>query len=714
MNETSDTSEAKLHFLDYWRVIRIRSTITLLAFLLVMVTTSVYVYFAPRVYIARATIQVKPDDARVHIFSDEPMQGTNNDPSFAPTQFAILKTTEILYPVIDRLKLQEKWGSNGQPLLREWTLKRLKNVMTISDVRGTQLLEIAVRSIDSQQAADIANMVAVVYRERRMADQDESVNRGLGQLKEEVDKQRDKVQSASLLMGQIREEEGVIDLNPESMETSDIPENRQVLGDETQVEEAKVKVEQLKTQLAQIQKLKPEELLVALHTLDIDDPTVTKVLPLYQDAVAEEARLLNSGLGENHPRVRALRAQKAVYSAQLEEQLRALRDALARKATLSENTLAALKNQLGESRTNFQGVKSKSATYTEAKNKYINAKEVLKASETRYYTARMQQNISIEPAKIWQPAEAPYTPSEPKVWLYLAVGAVIGLTLGIGLAFFLEYLDTSVKSLDDVERLLGLPVLAVIPQKIPILHQFDGDAPDAEAYRILRTNIEFNRKNPDANTITIVSGGPGEGKSTTLCNLAFTCAKGGYKSLIVDADLRRPTQHQFFGVDNSMGLTDYLTSNMDFEEIIRPTEVENLSLITSGVLPRDAVGILNSQRMSDLIARVKLTYDLVFFDSPPILGVSDGSVLASEVDLILMVVQHRRFPRAMLQRVKQAVANVSGNLLGVVLNNVNVKHDQYYQYYTNYQDYYNTPTPRSGRETVKTAAAPHAPSHDEY
>ena len=706
----NESNEAKLHFLDYWRVIRVRWTIVMLAFLLVMLTTSIYVYFAPRLYVARVTMEVKPDSARVHIFSDEPMQGTS-DSSFAPTQFAILKTTEILYPVIDRLKLQEKWGSNGTPLLREWTLAKLKEIMTVTDVRATDLLEIGVKSTDPNEAAQIANMVALVYQERRRADQDESVSRGLGQLKDEVDKQREKVQDSSLLMGQIREQEGVIDLNPESMETSNIPENQQVLGDEAQVQDAKVKVEELKTQLAQIQKLKPEELLVALHTLDIDDPTVTKVLPLYQDAVAEEASLLNSGLGENHPRVKSLRAQKAVYSEQLNEQLLALRDAIARKVTLNENTLDALKGQLGESRSNFQGVKTKSASYTEAKNRYINAKKVLEASETRYYTARMQQNISIEPAKIWQPAEAPYTPSEPKVWLYLLVAAGVGLVSGVGLAFFLEYLDTSVKSLDDVEKLLAVPVLAVIPRNVQILHHCAGDAPDAEAYRILRTNIEFNRKNPDANTFTIVSGGPGEGKSTTLCNLAYTCAKGGYNVLIVDADLRRPTQDKFFGVDNSAGLTDYLTSHIDFEEIVQPTAIENLSLIPSGILPDDAVGILNSQRMSDLIARAKLAYDLVFFDSPPILGVSDGSVLASEVDLIIMVVQHRRFPRTMLLRVKDAVANVGGNLLGVVLNNVNVEHDQYYQYYTSYKDYYNTPR---RKEPLQQPATPHSNSHEEY
>src|SRR5207244_558325 len=134
------------------------------------------------------------------------------------------------------------------------------------------------------------------------------------------------------------------------------------------------------------------------------------------------------------------------------------------------------------------------------------------------------------------------------------------------------------------------------------------------------------------------------------------------------------------------------------------------------ILPSDAVGILNSQRMSDLIANVKRRYDLVFFDSPPILGVSDGSVLASEVDIAIMVVEHRRFPRSMLQRVKQAVLNVGGNLLGVVLNKVDTKHDQGYAYYTSYYDYYSPQQAQKKRkvEPLKVPASRNRPNHPEF
>jgi len=253
-----------------------------------------------------------------------------------------------------------------------------------------------------------------------------------------------------------------------------------------------------------------------------------------------------------------------------------------------------------------------------------------------------------------------------------------------------------------VENFLQVPVLAVVPKNISLLLQHPEAAADAEAYRILRTNLEFNRPSPSANTVTFVSGGAGEGKSTTLNNLAFTFAQGGYNTLVVDADLRRPSQHRMFGLDGDHGLTDFLTTDVDVDDLIQATGVPNLFFLASGKLPFDAVGVLNSQRMMDLIAQVKNRFDIVFFDSPPILGVSDASVLVRALDLTMIIVQHRRFPRAMLQRVKQSVLNVGGNILGVVLNNVDVRHDQYYEYYTNYYNYYYNP--RSAPEEVNGAA----------
>jgi len=252
-----------------------------------------------------------------------------------------------------------------------------------------------------------------------------------------------------------------------------------------------------------------------------------------------------------------------------------------------------------------------------------------------------------------------------------------------------------------VERYLNVPVLAVVPQDVGLLHESAGNTPDAEAYRILRTNVEFNRKSSDDNSITVVSGGAGEGKSTTLMNLAYVCAQGGYTTLIIDADLRRPRLHTYFGVENKQGLANYLTTDATLEDVVSKVNTENLFFMSSGNTPTDAASILNSRRMTDMIEEVKSRFDLVLIDSPPILGVSDASIISSEVDHTIIVIQHRKLPRKLLQRVKQAVENVGGNIIGVVLNNVDVRSDTEYQYYTSYYTYYSP----SAMKKAEAAAA---------
>ncbi len=696
---SAEANEIRLHFLDYWRVIRVRLGIVILAFLLVVLTTAVTTYFTPKQYRSTVTMEVQPDTANVKIF-DPTMTEYGGDPRFAPTQFQILQRTEILYPVVDSLNLQERWAQGNTPLTRQQAFAKLRSMMSLQEVRNTNLIEISIMSESPEEAAEIANAIADVYARKRIEELEQRIGRAMAELDNELKKQQEKVDEARETMLRIAREKGITDVAPEMANEYALPVTQLLVSQEQEIDQQRRAVAAMRTKLEQISKLEGDALLRALTTLEIQDPTVQQILPQYQATLAREAELLNSGLGINHPSIKALRAQKAVFAEQLEGQIESIRSSLAINLEIAEATLAELEKKLTARRAEQQDARSQGGEYIEAKNNFAQARRILETAEMRYQTQLMELGMPRTPAKIWQPAEPNPYPAKPKVAVNMALGVLVGLIVGIGLAFFIEYLDTSVKTLNDVETYLETPVLAVIPQGVTLLHQEPTDTPDAEAYRILRTNIEFNRKSADANSITIVSGGPGEGKSTTLANLAFTCAQGGYNVLIVDADLRRPVQHHLFNIDNSVGLTNYLTTDMSIDDVIVPTGIDNLFLMPSGILPSDAVGILNSQRMSDMIAELKERYDIVLFDSPPILGVSDASVLSSEVDLTIIVVQHRRFPRAMLQRVKSAVENVGGTVLGVVLNNVDTKHDQGYEYYTSYYKYYYSgPSQRDERKS---------------
>lgn len=680
--ESPDSGEIRLHFLDYWRVIRVRLPLILLVLLLVVITAGVVTYFMPKQYASMVTMQIRQNSKALEVFDRSAMQGS--DPRFLSTQFQILQRKEVLYPVIEALGLERKWGVPS----REIAYFRLSGMIRVQEIRNTELIQIVVYSTDNKEAMEIANRVAEEYQKRRLSEEHEFLNKSLSQLQQEVDKQRATVEQLQDVMTKIRQSTGIPDLNPDTADGGNQPENAVLLQEEQQVSQEGLRVAALRAKYDQVSRMTDDQIMRSLTTLEIEDPSITQLLPQYQEAASEEARMLNAGLGPNHPNVKALRAKKEVMGRQLAEQTIVLRKTLETNLAIAEQGLSNLREKLETTQKNQQDTKTKSAGYYEAKNNWLQARKVLEAAETRLSTEKIDRNIPQSPATIWEAAEVSTAPVKPNVVLNMVLGVVVGLIFGVGLAFFIEYLDTSVKTMEDVESFLKVPVLAVIPKGISLLVNEAKDNADAEAYRILRTNIEFNRKNPDANTITLISGGAGEGKSTTMSNLACIFASGGYSTLIVDADLRRPSQHRIFGMENEVGLTDFLTTDVHLEEVVNQTKIDNLFLMTSGRLPADAVGILNSQRMVDLIEEVKHRFDIVFFDSPPILGVSDASVLSSAVDLTIIVVQHRRFPRAMLQRVKQAINNVGGNILGVVLNNVDVRHDQHYQYYTSYYNYY--------------------------
>jgi capsular exopolysaccharide synthesis family protein len=333
---------------------------------------------------------------------------------------------------------------------------------------------------------------------------------------------------------------------------------------------------------------------------------------------------------------------------------------------------------------------AKNQPYYDQKRQIENMQELHKLLYSKIEAEKLDLEIpKTSMVTITDYAEPGKTPVKPNKTVNIALGLVFGIIMGVGLAFFIEYLDTSVKTIDDVERTFAAPVLGVIPQNIGYLIEEGNESKHAEAYRVLRTNLLFSRRDEKLNTIVIVSAGAGEGKSTTTINLSTVFAQSGNRVLIVDSDLRRPTLHKLFKVANNLGLTNYLLKQNTLAEIVQTTGVPNLDFMASGKLPSSALGILGSAQMKEMIAELKQRYDFIFFDSPPILGVSDASILASEVDLVMQVIQYRRYPQPMTLRAKQMIEKVGGNFVGLILNNINMSQDEGYYYYSGYyHDYY--------------------------
>ena len=688
MNPSSpEQNETTLHAVDYWQVIKNRYGIILLTLLLVFMTAAVITYVMPKKFESSATIEVKPKSMGESPFEGSNMQSygtTPMTPQFFGTEFEKIKSSNSLAKVVENLELVTKWGVD-----KETAIMTLKGIVNTQNIRGTDLISITVRHADKEDARNITAEVARAYKTYRTEIEGRDADRGLYELNKAVRDQEDKVEERRKVLATIVRTKGIIYKGQDSFYgQSGVDEDqgaRTALQTFNELEQEKM---QLESQINSLLRYGSDQLMVYAAGLNLPDNVIKNLLPQYNEAKRALESLKISGLGDRHPTVMAAAEQIAAMKKQLDEGVVNLRATLQAQLEMATDRLQKVEVKKDDSREEAIKRGLDAQDYVDAKRDFETDQQLLQAMRLRQIGKTITDKMVDESIVVHEEPQISQNPVSPNVTLNLVLGAVVGMIFGVGIAFFLEYLDTSVKSLEDVERYLQVPVLAVIPKDVGILHKQSGMSPDAEAYRILRTNIEFNRKNPEDNAITVVSGGAGEGKSTTLVNLAYICAQGGYTTLMIDADLRRPRLHTFFDINNSVGLTNYLTTELMLEDVILQTPVDNLYFMPSGILPADAAGILNSRRMSELIQDVKQRFDLVLVDSPPILGVSDASVLASEVDLTMIVVQHRKLPRNMLLRVKQAVENVGGNVIGVVLNNVDVRSDSQYQYYTSYYTYY--------------------------
>jgi succinoglycan biosynthesis transport protein ExoP len=696
-------NELQQQALDSWQVIRNRFGLIILSFLLVFATAAIITYIMPRKFRGRVEMKIERMQNKVQVFQRSTEEFMAPSDVVIKNEFESITKPETLYPVIEKLDLQKRWALPN----RQLTLSKLKsNLDTQSSVRSDFVI-IEFFDPDPALAAEVANAVYQSYMTRRVEVESKQKQDALAMLGKQISEQEQLRDQARLKAQEARKKGNIVGEWFSSGTNSTAPganlrttEDSMVMTREQALLQADLEVQALRAEIGELSKLEGDELVSRASGLKLENTNVTSMMAELNKLQVTREGLVNAGRGRKHPEVLGVDSQ-IVLSKQL------ILDAVkAHLAALQTRLDFAMKRYTSLQESN-EGAKQEMFDQQSAQNDYKTAvddvayiENLLLQLKSSYFETKAGLELVKSPATLYAKAEPEGRPAKPNVALNLALGGLLGLMFGVGLAFFLEYMDTSVKSLDDVERFLGVPVLAVIPRDVAVLHRASGFNPDAEAYRILRTNIEFNRRNPDANCITVTSGGAGEGKSTTLCNLAFVCAQGGYSVLLIDADLRRPRMHTLFDVSNAVGLTNYLTSNVQLEEVVVRTPVENLYFLPSGMLPADSAGVLNSQRMSDLIADAKSRFDLVLIDSPPILGVSDASVLSNEADLTLIVVQHRKLPRHMLMRVKQTVENVGGTVLGVVLNNVDLRSDSQYQYYTSYYTYYspsNTAAPAGGK-----------------
>lgn len=698
-------SEVSLHFLDYWRVIRNRAAIIITVVLLTFMTGYVVtVYVMQKVYASTALMRVYKQRSDINVFDNR--TESPYDPVFETGEISTIESRKILEPVVEKLDLQKKWSTRmgGATLPMDKMITLLQHrVEVTTPQRQTDILQIKVLSDLPEEAADIANGIMDVYIAQRHDEEKAKQNRGLDSFNAEIDKQTEVVVAARAEVEQFRRD-NKLDVIGSTNETEGQMIEKEWDRLSSMLEDARADYNAGQVRYDKLSKLPSNEFLDALRALNVEDANVTSLFAKKYQAESDIEQMLKSGLDAQHPRIVAREAELAKYNEQIEANAQGKKKALEINVQVTKNRVDQLEKEVADV---TEKVRQQKTTvfykYHELVNERDRQQAMLDQLNVRKKQIAAETKITDEPVIPISHGEISLEPYSPDLKINLTASGIVGLVLGIVMAFFIEYLDTSVKTMDDVEKLLDIPVLTVIPDGVGPLIREGPDSPHAEGYRILRAKIDLTPKSGSGNSLTIVSGGPGEGKSTTLFNLAYVCAQSGQSVLLVDADVRRPTVHTILGIENEAGLAEALRGIGEAHQYIRACSVPNLHVITAGDMPASEMGSFSGVKLREILSDLKLRYDIVLLDAPPVLGISDGAVLAHEVDNTLLVIQHRRYPRDISMRAKRAVEEVKGNLLGVVLNAVAVKSDEAYYYYSSYGNYYYN---RNGEKKPRSGVTP--------
>jgi capsular exopolysaccharide synthesis family protein len=608
-------------------------------------------------------------------------------------------------------------------------VQSLRHSTNVSTVREADVLKIAVISADSAEAVFLANRISNVYHNLDLAGGQGEMHFVLTFLDSQITKYEKRLEVVENQLEKFQSEYQIYSLDGAvGLLLKDLTNYEGVYHTNVaELEVAQERVKYLKSQLSD-----SEQALMAEIT-NTNNPMIVALRGKIADLEAQKVQqMVDEGWNEESLQSRDFNRRIA----EMKNKLTSITESLILSGWSEEDPFAASQeifNKIVEQEVEVHAAKSRANQYQKLVDQmsdrlislpahtlqYARLERELKLNENLYITMKQKYEESrITEAgqrgkvDILDPALVALR-IKPNKKLNLFLGIILGLGLGLGYAFIKELLDSTVKAVEQLER-KGLTVLGIIPdmhrhsdrervgmkRKVPskggsdfqrrLITYEDPKSPISESYRTLRTNITYSSADKKIRSLLISSPQPGEGKSTTVANLAIAFAQLRKNTLLIDADLRKPVQHNVFQQPRGPGLAEYLIGEIeDFASITHSTKVENLSIVTAGALPPNPSELLGSNRMSELVDQLEHEWDIVLFDSPPIVAVTDSSMISAEIDALVMVVKAGQTDLAAVDRALDTISNVKSPLVGAILNGANPetlagKYSYYYSYYQNY------------------------------
>ena len=720
---------------DYSRIIRKRRNIVIVALILCTVSSYLFALFASPEPRYRATSAVKVErvtDLTTLLYGRVSWTLWNN----VTTQAVVITSFPIIERTAKKMGLIPETVSSAEVRNTERYLRvvtSLKSQVETEREGETNIINITAIAATPKEAALIANTVAEIYHQANV----EERNKKVRETREFIEKQLEVVESRLQEAEQnLRTFEETTNLVAMDAQTTTILSRLSSLETETaQVQHKRGVVQRMLKSLQEIRQ--GGHFGAKAFYIEDPPPELAKLIAKLRDLSLRRKVLLNDYTRE-HPKVEETNAELRDVLSEMGNELRSM------ETTLNER-LRDLEIRLAAVRAQTKSIPESSLILARLRREVDVNADLLTQLKSKYQEVMIQESGLIEEVKIIKPALAPGQPvNMPNTLMNTVTGAVIGLVIGLVLALIVETMDTSLGTIEDVEEILGVPVLGVIPSveefstrekgqdgiKLkgrPLVTHFAPRSPVSEAYRSLRTNLQFIWKEREAKAFLVTSSSLQEGKTYNVVNLSLSLAQAGEKVLLIDADLRRPSVHNIFGLARQPGLTDYIvgisglkhpgesesdlemeilpefqTSNgswigvtntiidvmlgeFEMDEILKTPGLDNLHIISAGQSLLNPAEILRSPKFKEFLHEVREQYDVIVVDAPPVLPVADAFEVAPEVDGVILVYEVGRIGRGILHRAKVQLENVNSNVLGVILNNVkpDVAPD-FYRYRTDY------------------------------
>lgn len=707
---------------DYWRIVRARRGSILWTVAAAIVAAVVLNYVQVPTYRAATTVRIDREETSIAEFTDgQPRLPEQSD--YIETQYRVLKSRSLARRVIEKLGLAGRVEFGGAALRQG--LSSGSSVQAANDAsaavvdaflerldvdpgKGTRLVSIHFESVDAALTARVVNMLAQEYIEHNLEAKWQATEKASAWLRQQLASLRTALEQSESALRDYAAEHSILFVE----DRKDIS-----TGKLARLEEELTQAEADRIQKASLAALVEDSAGQGdAPPANLDSDTY-EALRTELAALAQKQSELLVSFGPQYPKVERIGRQiEEIKSAMAAEQGRIL-DGVRQARRLAEKREALLRETVGHQRQTVHALGEDFIHYNLLQRETETSRALYEGLLQRLKEAGVSAGLRASNIAVLDPAEVPVETYRPRKLVNMALAAALGLLLGLTLAFVREHFDTGVRTPEEVERLTGLSILALVPwerterrKRIPgkaasqppaerrflpflddsrasqvvVRDSFVSAEPPsvlAEAYRTLRSAVLLDCE-PSQRRILVTSSQPEEGKTTVSLNLACSLAQLGRRVLLVDADLRRPNCAKQLGIRPRQSLNDYLQGRAEVDDVILETSVPGLSLVAGGCSPHVASDLLSSPRLATLLAQAAERYDHIVIDSPPSLALSDARVVARLVEAVILVVSGAT-ERAALLRTKQAFDQAGARLLGFVMNRVDLSHP-HYDYYRAY------------------------------